>query len=162
VPSIIGLVDRQVPPFSIITDGMVGLGHAAGRESRSGEEFPYLIKTQRSEKEVLLREGPCILRVLCYRERTRCPGWCERSTQPALLRLRFSSSQAGGKIEEMAVIDVSEERRKRRRAGDPRLSAEGREVLARISTGDLADEFQAALDADLESDPILGGHPDVA
>ena len=51
-------------------------------------------------------------------------------------------------MEEMAVVDVSEERRRRRRAGDPRLSAAGQEVLARITTGDLADEFQAALDAD--------------
>ncbi len=58
----------------------------------------------------------------------------------------------------MAVVDVSEERRRRRRAGDPRLSAADREVLARITTGDLADEFQAALDADLAADPILGGH----
>ena len=46
----------------------------------------------------------------------------------------------------MVVVDVSEERRRRRRAGDPRLSAAGREVLARITTGDLVDEFQAALD----------------
>lgn len=44
------------------------------------------------------------------------------------------------------VVDVSEERRRRRRAGDPRLSAADREVLARITTGDLVDEFQAALD----------------
>jgi hypothetical protein len=61
-------------------------------------------------------------------------------------------------MEEMAVVDVSEERRRRRRAGDPRLSDAGKEVLARITTGDLADEFQAALDADSEADPILGGH----
>ena len=53
-----------------------------------------------------------------------------------------------------------EERRRRRRAGDPRLSAAGREVLARITTGDLVDEFQAAHDADLAADPILGGHHD--
>ena len=59
----------------------------------------------------------------------------------------------------MAVVDVSEERRRRRRAGDPRLSPADREVLARITTGDLADEFQAALDADLTADPMLGGHP---
>ena len=32
------------------------------------------------------------------------------------------------------------------------------EVFDRITTGDLADEFQAALDADSEADPILGGH----
>jgi hypothetical protein len=55
------------------------------------------------------------------------------------------------------VVDVIEERRLRRRAGDPRISPEGRAVLARITTGDLADEFQAALDADLVADPLLGG-----
>ena len=61
-------------------------------------------------------------------------------------------------MEEMAVLDVAEERRRRRRAGDPRLSEAGKEILARMTTGDLADEFQAALDADSEADPILGGH----
>jgi hypothetical protein len=60
----------------------------------------------------------------------------------------------------MTVVDVSEERRKRRRAGDPRLTAADREVLDRITTGDLADEFQAALDAQLVADPLLGGHDD--
>ena len=63
-------------------------------------------------------------------------------------------------MEQMVVVDVLEERRRRRRAGDPRLSAAGREVLARITTGDLVDEFQASLDAYLEADPILGGHHD--
>jgi hypothetical protein len=58
----------------------------------------------------------------------------------------------------MAVVDIMEERRRRRRAGDPRLSEEGRAILIRITTGDLADEFQAALDADLVADPLLGGH----
>lgn len=54
--------------------------------------------------------------------------------------------------------DLLEERRRRRRAGDPRLSAAGRELFRRMTVGDLADEFQAALDADLEADPLLGGH----
>lgn len=58
----------------------------------------------------------------------------------------------------MAVADVAEERRRRRRAGDPRLSASDREVLARITTGDLVDAFQDALDAQLVADPLLGGH----
>jgi hypothetical protein len=58
----------------------------------------------------------------------------------------------------MAVADIMEERRWGRRAGDPRLSDEGRAILARITDGDLADEFQAALDADLVADPLLGGH----
>ncbi len=43
---------------------------------------------------------------------------------------------------------------------DLRLSAEGRDSLARI-TRDLQPEFQAALDADLAADPLLGGeYPD--
>lgn len=54
--------------------------------------------------------------------------------------------------------ELLEERRRRRRAGDPRLSAAGRELFLRMTTGDLVDEFQAALDADLAADPILSGH----
>ena len=54
--------------------------------------------------------------------------------------------------------DLLEQRRLRRRAGDPRLSAEAREVFRRMTTGDLAGEFQAALDNDLAADPLLGGH----
>jgi hypothetical protein len=54
--------------------------------------------------------------------------------------------------------DLLEQRRLRRRAGDPRLSDADREILRRITTGDLAGEFQAALDVDVESDPLLGGH----
>ena len=41
-----------------------------------------------------------------------------------------------------------------------RLSAEGREVFQRMTTGDLVDELQDALDADLAADPLLGGHDD--
>ena len=50
-----------------------------------------------------------------------------------------------------------EQRRRRRRAGDPRITPEGRELLLRMTTGDLMDEFQAALDADVANDPALGG-----
>jgi hypothetical protein len=53
--------------------------------------------------------------------------------------------------------ELLEERRRRRRAGDPRLTDADREILRRVTSGDLADEFQAALDADLVSDPLLGG-----
>jgi hypothetical protein len=53
--------------------------------------------------------------------------------------------------------ELLEERRQRRRAGDPWLSAEARELFMRMTTGDLVNEFQAALDADLEADPIFGG-----
>jgi hypothetical protein len=56
--------------------------------------------------------------------------------------------------------ELLEERRRRRRAGDPRLNDEDRAILRRITRGDLAEEFQAALDADLAADPLLGGHPD--
>jgi hypothetical protein len=54
--------------------------------------------------------------------------------------------------------ELLEERRQRRRAGDPRLSPEGRELFRRMTTGDLVEDFQAALDADLEADPLLGDH----
>ncbi len=60
----------------------------------------------------------------------------------------------------VGVVDVSEERRKKRRAGDSRLTVADREMLTRITTGDLADEFQFALDTQLVADPLLGGHDD--
>lgn len=55
--------------------------------------------------------------------------------------------------------DLLEERRRARRAGDPRLSAEGRELFRRMTTGDLVEEFQADLDAIAAADPILSGEP---
>ncbi|MGH9118623.1 MAG: hypothetical protein ACRD0A_12340 [Acidimicrobiales bacterium] len=54
--------------------------------------------------------------------------------------------------------ELLEERRRRRRAGDPRLTYADREILRRLTRGDLADQFQAALDADLAADPLFGGH----
>jgi hypothetical protein len=57
--------------------------------------------------------------------------------------------------------ELLEERRRRRRAGDPRLSEADREILRRVTRGDLQGEFQAALDADLAADPLLGGHEPV-
>ncbi|HEX3424886.1 MAG TPA: hypothetical protein VHT30_02060 [Acidimicrobiales bacterium] len=56
--------------------------------------------------------------------------------------------------------ELLEERRRRRRAGDPRLSEADREILRRVTRGDLQAEFQAALDADLAADPLLGGGPE--
>jgi hypothetical protein len=56
--------------------------------------------------------------------------------------------------------ELDEERRRRRRAGDPRITPEGRELLRRLTDGDLKDEFQAALDAVSESDPLLSGSHD--
>lgn len=62
-------------------------------------------------------------------------------------------------MDAMALTDVSEERRRRRQAGDPRLTDADRKIFDRITTGDLADEFQVVLDAQLTSDPLLGDHP---
>jgi len=53
--------------------------------------------------------------------------------------------------------ELLEERRRRRRAGDPRLTPADRELLGRLVSGDLMDEFQAALDAVSDADPLLGG-----
>jgi hypothetical protein len=53
--------------------------------------------------------------------------------------------------------ELIEERRRRRRAGDPRLSEADRQFLGGLVDGDLADEFQAALDATTAADPLLGG-----
>jgi hypothetical protein len=53
--------------------------------------------------------------------------------------------------------ELLKERRRRRRAGDPRLSEADRELLRRLTTGDLVDEFQAGLDAISAADPLLGG-----
>jgi hypothetical protein len=50
-----------------------------------------------------------------------------------------------------------EERRRRRRTGDRRLSPQGREILLRLASGDLQDEFQAALDEVSATDPLIGG-----
>jgi len=52
------------------------------------------------------------------------------------------------------------ERRRRRRAGDPRFTEVDREYARRLTTGDLVGEFQAALDAVTAADPLLGGGPD--
>ena len=53
--------------------------------------------------------------------------------------------------------DLLEERRRRRNAGDPRITPEGRAILLRFTTGDGMDEFQAALDSDLDDDGLLDG-----
>ncbi len=55
--------------------------------------------------------------------------------------------------------ELLEERRRKRRAGDPRLSAQGRELFARMTTGDLVDELQDSLDAMSDADPLIGGEP---
>ena len=49
------------------------------------------------------------------------------------------------------------ERRRRRRAGDPHLTDVDHEFLGRLVDGDLSEEFQAALDAVSECDPLVRG-----
>jgi hypothetical protein len=56
--------------------------------------------------------------------------------------------------------ELLEERRRRRLAGDPRVTDADRELLLRLVSGDLMDEFQAALDAVSASDALLGGGTD--
>jgi hypothetical protein len=53
-----------------------------------------------------------------------------------------------------------EDFRRQRRGGDPRITAEGREILRRITMGDLADDFADALAAISDADPMLSGRPD--
>jgi len=56
--------------------------------------------------------------------------------------------------------ELISERRRRRQAGDPRISETGRDVLRRLTTGDLMAQFQAGLKADADADPALSGGPD--
>lgn len=56
--------------------------------------------------------------------------------------------------------ELLEEFRRQRRGGDPRITAEGREILLRITKGDLADEFADSLAAISEADPMLSGRED--
>jgi hypothetical protein len=50
--------------------------------------------------------------------------------------------------------------RRQRRAGDPRITPEGREILLRITKGDLAGEFAESLSAISDADPMLSGCAD--
>lgn len=80
------------------------------------------------------------------------------SEVPAL-RLR-----TGGQDGRMGGVSIGEElleeRRRRRRAGDPRFTEADREYARRLTTGDLVGEFQAALDAVSAADQLLGGGTD--
>jgi molybdenum-dependent DNA-binding transcriptional regulator ModE len=68
-----------------------------------------------------------------------------------------SIGKEGRMVDRNVGEELLEERRRRRRAGDPRITPEGREILARLVDGDLVEEFQAALDAVSAADPLLGG-----
>jgi len=64
---------------------------------------------------------------------------------------------SAGTVEWMSLGDDLIEERRRRQAGDPRITPEGREILLRLVSGDLMDGFQAELDGISEADPLLGG-----
>lgn len=55
--------------------------------------------------------------------------------------------------------DLPDALRRQRRGGDPRITPEGRAILTRIVSGDLADEFADSLAKINSSDPLLGGEP---
>lgn len=56
----------------------------------------------------------------------------------------------------MSIADeLLEQRRLRRRAGDSRVTDKGRELIFRLTQGDLVEEFQRALDEVSDSDPLL-------
>jgi hypothetical protein len=72
--------------------------------------------------------------------------------------MSIAPSQVRSRMLGMSIgEELREERRRRRRAGDPRLSSEGRELFRRMTTGDLVSEFQEGLDAVLAADPLLNG-----
>jgi hypothetical protein len=72
--------------------------------------------------------------------------------------MRTASSPLRGRMVSVSIgEELLQERRRRRRAGDPRLSPEGKELFRRMTTGDLVGEFQADLDAVSEADPLLEG-----
>lgn len=63
-----------------------------------------------------------------------------------------------GRMKWMSVIDqIEAERRARRRAGDPRLSEKGRQILLQVVEGDALAEELAAATAD---DPMMSGQVD--
>src|ERR1700722_10858706 len=76
--------------------------------------------------------------------------WTRRAARRAL---------SGAPRRHNGVVSIGEalleERRRRRRAGDPRLNEADRELLRRPTTGDLVDAFQAGPDAVSDSDPLL-------
>lgn len=82
-------------------------------------------------------------------------GWLSEQAAGALPELLHPRHHGGMSIGE----ELIEQRRQRRRAGDPRLSEADREFLGRLVDGDLAEQFQAALDAVSDTDPLLGADP---
>jgi hypothetical protein len=61
----------------------------------------------------------------------------------------------------VSVADqLLEERRARRRAGDPRFTDEGRAIVRRLTTGDLAEAFGRSLEDISDADPLLAERDD--
>jgi hypothetical protein len=58
------------------------------------------------------------------------------------------------------AAQLLEEFRRQRRGGDSRLSEQDREILRRITMGDLAGEFADSLAAISDADPLVGGGAD--
>src|SRR5579884_3365290 len=83
-----------------------------------------------------------------------------RCAQEGTPNLRHSSTGTGDNEGVSIGEELAEERRRRRRAGDPRLTTKDRELLRRLTDGDLKEEFQAALDAVSDSDPLFSGDAD--
>jgi hypothetical protein len=52
------------------------------------------------------------------------------------------------------------QRRARRRAGDPRFTDEGRAIVRRLTTGDLAEAFGRSLEDISDADPLLAERDD--
>jgi hypothetical protein len=66
-----------------------------------------------------------------------------------------ASSQQNGRV--TTGQELLEEFRRQRRAGDPRLTESDKEILRRVTTGDLAHELADSLTAISAADPVLGG-----
>jgi len=95
-------------------------------------------------------------------DRERCdvamePSGEARRRRPPIAGVHSRMRGHGTMVEMSFGEELLEQRRRRRRAGDPRLSDEGKELFRRMTTGDLMDEFQATLDAVSDADPLVGG-----
>ena len=83
-----------------------------------------------------------------------------RDPKNPLVRSRLVTSlmSSRGRLEVVSSgDDLLGQQRRRRRAGDPRITPQGRELLLRMVAGDLMGEFQAELDSISAEDPDLGG-----
>ncbi len=141
---------HTLPPFGGDPD--------ARRRGRSSARIAWAARTSsppRSTPGSPSKSSTAVHRA-AHRRAARCP--C-RPTAP-----RVMPARCGSAVRQTGDVSIGEElleeRRRRRRAGDPRLSEAGKELFRRMTTGDLAGEFQAALDAVSDADPLLGGSDD--